>query len=306
MVGQGTTSYTVGSIMDRLYMAYLTPPDAQYAQARLGTSVTTTTQSSVVIGSFTIPEDEAMLRQGSLMEFKQELMRVISYDSGTQTATVQRSEYGTVASTYPTPQLINLNPPYPRAAVFEAVADNIIQLYPSLFTIRMSSLSQVSERVYTLPDPLATDVRSIWPMDNGYGPIDIHGQIVEHHPDAGGRALITNRYISSDVWLRYARRMDKATDETDILSDLGVDERWVNIIMAGAAADLMVGRDIPAAHTEWVKNVLEAENVKVGTRMSVAGGLRQYRNNLLMEAMKEMKAEYKPKVTMRNAFQQVP
>jgi hypothetical protein len=292
--------------MDRLYMTYLTPPDAQYAQARLGTAVSTTTQSSIVIGSFTIPEDEAMLRQGSLIEFGQELMRVVTYDSGTQTAVVTRNEYGTVPSTYTTPMLMNLNPPYPRASVFEAVADNIIQLYPSLFTIRTSPLTEVSERVYALPDPLAVDVRTIWSTDERFGPVELHGHIEDYHPDAGGRALITNRPAIGDVWLKYARRMDKATDESDVLSDLGVDERWVNIIMAGSAADILVGRDIPAAHTEWVKNVLEAENVKVGTRMSISGGLRQYRNNLITEAMKEMKAEYRPKVMMRNAFQQVP
>ncbi len=99
--------------------------------------------------------------------------------------------------------------------------------------------------------------------------------------------------------------MAKATSEDDTLTDLGLDERWVNIVMTGAAADLMTGKDIPASRTEWVKSVLEAENIRVGTRMSIAGGLRQYRNMLLDDASKEMKAEYGPKIRMRNPMRSI-
>ena len=93
--------------------------------------------------------------------------------------------------------------------------------------------------------------------------------------------------------------MGKAVEESDVLADLGLDERWSTIVLIGAAADLLVGRDVPAAQTEWVKSVLEAENIRVGTRMSISGGLRQYHGLLLKAAMKEMKAEYRPTVRMR-------
>ncbi|GAG30296.1 unnamed protein product, partial [marine sediment metagenome] len=119
------------------------------------------------------------------------------------------------------------------------------------------------------------------------------------HPLAGGRAFIVDSRQSGAMWFRWRRRMNKPTAETDTLEELGVDERWVSIVMAGTAADLMAGRDIPASETEWIKSVLEAENIRVGARMSIAGGLRQYRNMLLTDAMKEMKAEYRPKIHMR-------
>jgi hypothetical protein len=72
--------------------------------------------------------------------------------------------------------------------------------------------------------------------------------------------------------------------------------------MIGAAASLFAGRDIPASHTEWIAATLEAENIRVGTRLSIAGGLRQYRNMLLTDAQREMKAEdsQKIKVHMRS------
>ncbi len=301
-VGAGTTTYTVQSIMDRLFQSYLTPPDDQYAQVSLALDVDDT-NTEIRLGKFTIPEDEALLRQGSIVELDQELVRVVTYDATSGAITVNRGEYGTVQTAHTQPLLMNLNPPYTRAAVFEAVADNIITLYPRLFTTRQEFLTTVSGGVYPTNDKLAVDVLSAW-GEGWSGSTNVHAESVDFHQLAGGRAFITNHRGGGPLWFRYRRRMAKATSETDKLIDLGVDERWVNIVMTGAAGDLMVGRDIPASKTEWVKSVLEAENIRVGTRMSIAGGLRQYRNMLLDDASKEMKGEYKPTVRMRAATKQ--
>lgn len=298
-IGAGTIQYTVASIIERMYQSYLTPPDDQGAQVALGADITDTTVSTITLGGFTIPEDEALLRQGSIVEVEQELLRVVSYDDIAGTIDVTRGAYGTVKSTHATPLLMSLNPPYTRASVFEAVADNIITLYPSLFTTSQEYISTVSAGVFPMGDDLAVEVLSAW-GDGWTGSTDIHAEIVDFHQLTGGRSVITNQATAGSLWFRYRRRMAKATSEDETLAELGLDERWVNIVMAGAAGDLLVGRDVPAAHTEWVKNVLEAENIRVGTRMSIAGGLRQYRNMLLNDAMKEMKAEYKPKIRMRD------
>ncbi len=298
-VGAGTTSYTVKSIVERLFQTWLTPADDQYAQIRLGVNITDTTGDTIILGGFTIPEDESLLRQGSILELDQELVRVVSYDAVAGSVTVTRGEYGTIPATHTTPLLMNLNPPYTRAAVFETVADNIIQLYPKLYTVSQAYLSSVSAGIFPINDDLAVEVLSAW-GDGWTGSTDIHAEVVDFHQLAGGRALITNHPSAGSLWFRYRRRMAKATSEDDTLTDLGLDERWVNIVMTGAAADLMAGKDIPASRTEWVKSVLEAETIRVGTRMSIAGGLRQYRNMLLDDASKEMKAEYRMKVKMRN------
>lgn len=302
-IGAGTTEYTIKSIMDRLFISYLTPPDDQYAQVPLNEDIDAVSPD-LKVGKFTLPEDEALLRQGSLLELDQELVRVTAYNSVSGAVTVVRGEYGTVPVAHTRPLLINLNPPYTRAAVFEAVADNIITLYPKLFTAGVEYLSTVAAGVFPINDELAVEVLSAW-GDGWQSSTDIHGEVVDFHQLAGGRAIITNHVTAGSMWFRYRRRMGKPTSESDTLADLGVDERWVSIVMAGAAGDLMVGRDIPAAQTEWVKSVLEAENIRVGTRMSIAGGLRQYRNLLLTDAMREMKAEYRPKVRMRPAMKQI-
>lgn len=303
MIGIGSNEKTVADIMNRLFVQVLTPPDKQYAQVRLAVDVTDSTVETIVLGSFTIPEDEGLLRQGSILELDQELVRVVAYEPSTRYVTVTRGEYGTTPTTHSTPLLVNLNPPYTRATVFEAVADNIIQLYPALSTTGQEMLASVTDRVFAIGDELAVEILSVQPGDFTSG-LDLHGEIVDFHPMVGGRSLILNKQIGT-VWLRYRRRMGNATDESDLLDSLGVDPRWANIVLIGAAADLIVGRDVTAAQTEWVKSVLEAENIRVGTRMSIGGGLRQYHGMLLKEAMKEMKAEYRPKTEMRDPFTQV-
>ena len=295
---------TIGSIIDRLFIQYLTPPDDQAIQVRLGADITDALTETILLGGFTVPEDEALLRQGSLLEIDQELVRVVAYDDTTGSVSVTRGEFGTEATTHTTPKLMQLNPAYTRSTVFAAVADNIITLYPKLFTASQEYLSTVSAGIFPINDALAVEVLSAW-GDGWSGSTDIHAEIVDFHQLTGGRAIITNHATAGSLWFRYRRRMNKATEESDTLEELGVDERWVNIVMAGAAADLIVGRDIPAAQTEWVKSVLEAENIRVGTRMSIGGGLRQYRNMLIEDASQEMKAEYKPKVHMRVAMKSI-
>ncbi len=301
MIGAGTTARTVGSIMDRLFVQILTPPDNQMAQVRLATNVDESTEQ-FIIGGFTVPEDQGLLRQGSILELGQELTRVVSYDEPRSIVTVTRGEYGTVPEGHQVPFLMNLNPPYTRAAVFEAVADNIIQLYPQLFTIKHEYVAAVSNGVYPLSDDLAVEVLST--TEDFESTFDLGGRIVDFHPIAGGRALVTKSSPGA-LWLRYRRRMGVPTSESDRLEDLGVDPRWAQIVVVGAAADLLVGRDVPQARTEWVQAVLEAENIRVGSRMSIAGGLRQYRNMLIQDAQAEMKAEYRPRVNIRTAINQV-
>jgi len=293
----------IAAVIDRLLISYLTPANDQDVQVRLGSGVDDSTQT-ITLGGFTIPEDEALLRQGSILELERELVRVVEYDDLAGTVTVTRGEYSTTPAAHTTPLLMSLNPQFTRHSVFNAVADNIITLYPKLFTTDVKYLSTVSAGVYPINDNLAVELLSAW-VDGWTGSTDIHGEIVDYHPLAGGRAIILNHAQGGSMWMRYRRRMARATSETDTLDDVGVDERWVNIIMAGAAADLLAGKDISASETEWVKSVLEAENIRVGTRMSIAGGLRQYRNTLLLDAQREMKAEYKTKVRMRNPMKSI-
>ncbi len=298
-VGIGTGAVTVGDVIERLYLTWLRPPEAQPMYLQLGADIVDATIQTISLGAFTIVEDEGLLRQGSLLEVGHEIMRVTNYNPTLGEVTVERGQYNTVPIAHTIPLLMVMNPTYPRPAVWEAIADNIITLAPRLYTVRQEYLTSIGGSVFPLSDDLGYDLITAW-GEGWTGSQNISGRIVDFHQLAGGRAILLNAGDGS-MWFRYRRRMGKPTDETTELEEIGVDERWVSIVMAGAAGDLMVGKDIPASQTEWIKSVLEAENIRVGTRMSLAAGLRQYRRQLLDDATQEMDADYPIQVEMMPA-----
>jgi len=216
---------------------------------------------------------------------------------------VTRGIYGTPLSVLEIGNPIIMNPPFSQASVFQALADNAMTLYPKLWTVTADNLVEVTSGVAPIQDDLAVEVVSVWTEDQGLSP-NIHAHIVDYHPSTGGRSLITN-VPSGGVWVRYKRRMGRIESMDDTLESIGVDERWVNIIMVGAAADLMAGRDIPRSQSEWIGQTLEAETVQVGTRASLSVGLARYRELLMERAQREMQGEYRPKIRMRNAAEDV-
>ena len=66
-----------------------------------------------------------------------------------------------------------------------------------------------------------------------------------------------------------------------------------------------VSGNLPASHTDWVQSTLEAENIPVGTRSTLARQLAGYRQYLLDAAKREMRAEYRAKTHMRPAVKMV-
>lgn len=289
---------TVGALIDRLYRTYLYPPDLRPAQCFLNGAIDAAT-TTVVVSDFVLPEDEQLMAAGVVIEAEAELMQVVSYSSLTFTATVIRGFMGTTAATHANDTPVLLSPPYARQSALDAVGDNILTLYPRLYTVTAGALTPVTAGVATLDDPLAVEVIEVW-SDDMMGTQDIDARIVDFHPATGGRSLITNLAHGS-MWVRYRRRFGDATSEADTFTSLGLEERWANIVVAGAAADLMSGRDVPEVHTDWVGAVLKAENIPVGTRGEVSQRLAAYREYLITQAQKEMRAEYKAKVHMRGA-----
>ncbi len=290
---------TVAAIVDRLFRTYLYPPDAQPAQCLLDGAITDVA-TSIVFDNFVIPEDELLMAAGVVIEIDLELIRVLTYDSVTTTATlVEREVMGTVKASHADNTTVILSSSFSRLSVFQAVADNIITLYPRLYTVTTGAVVPISNGIAALDDALAVEVVECW-EDGLSSATDYDARIVDYHAAVGGRALITN-LAGGQVWVRYRRRFGDAADETVTLVSLGMEERWVNIVMVGAAADMFAGRDLPASETRWVGAVFEAATIPVGTRSQLARQLLQYKEHLIKQAQKEMRAEYKAKTHMKTS-----
>ena len=283
---------TIGDVIARLTRTFLYPPDAQPIITYLTTPlVAEEGLSTLEVGEWAVPEDENLLRVGSILEADTELMIVRAFDETTQVITVYRGIYGTTPQDHVLDAPVIMNPPYSRQSMLEQVADNIMQLYPKLYTVTAENLVEVTGSVAGIGDDLAVEVVSVWQGDFSRSR-DVTAKIVDYHPAVGGRALLSNVALGN-LWVRYRRRMGNVTSESQTLESVGMDARWVGIVMVGAAADLFAGRDLPASQVEWVSAVLQAENIEVGTRATLSVGLARYRQLLLDRAQAEMQAEYK-------------
>ena len=295
----------IQSVMDRLYRMYLEPPVYQPMRCHLVNTVSTTTDQTFQLGSFAVAEDKMMLRNGLVLEVGDEMLivqSVTALTAASPSVTVARAQYGTTPSTYTPGTEIRMSPLFPKLSSFEAIRDNIISLHPKLFTVREARVVPVGNGIYPCDDPLAVSVQSAWPF-GGAGAKGYAARIVDYHPLTGGRAFVSS--VNTELQIRYTRRMGVATSLTDDLDDLGVEDVWVPIVLAGAAADLMVGRDLPETVVDWVTKIADSEAVRVGQRQSLAINLRAYRDYLLNSYSSEMQSEYKPVVVARDPFRSV-
>lgn len=297
---------TIQTVIDRLFREWLEPPTRQPIRCYAVTAMTTS-DDTLQLGTFSVYEDKQLLRNGILLEVERELMVVKGIDSvGSEQpiVTVERGAYGTEIVAHDADVQVKISPDFTQHSTFEAIRDNIISLHPELFTIRVAHVPMVAPGIYPCDDPLAISVESAWPFDGNMGTLDITADVIDYHPMTEGRAFRTAGFVG-DMWIRYRRRMGVAESVTDELEDLGIEPVWTTMLMAGAAADLMAGKDLPETIVDWVTKMIDSEAVPAGTRSSLSVGLRRYRDYLLAGYSSEMKAEYKPKAVRRSPFRKV-
>lgn len=289
---------SIADVIDRLYRTYLEPPDEQPAEALLVSSLSPSA-TTVTFGTFQVPEDEQLIRQGTIIEIDNELMKIVSYNLNASEATVQRG-FRTVAASHAADASIILAPPFPRLSVYEALSENISILGAQLYTVRTDYCSFTGGAAEV--SNTAVSVVRIQPANESMATQRLSGEIVDYHPQIGGRAVVIQPTFFGSAYVTYRQRMTVPHSESDVLADLGIEDEWVLPIMLGTAADLLVGRDLSKSHANWVSQILESEAVSIGTRSQLAGALRGYRNAVILELSREMDQEYRPTVFMRDPF----
>ena len=113
---------TVQALIDRTYRQILEPPDAQPPTSRLVSGILDTDQT-LDLTVFDIPEDENLLRLGSIIEIDSELMRVVAFNTSTREVSVLREYLGSAAAPHAEGAQVKLSPPYPRMDVFSAISE---------------------------------------------------------------------------------------------------------------------------------------------------------------------------------------
>jgi len=325
----------IGNLVDRTFREYLEPMDDIVSYTTLSTGVNTTETSIVFNGDLLSVEEEDALDTGTIIEIGQELMICTDLNAVTNTITVTRAARGTTAASHTAGDLIKIAPPFPRKNVFDAVCDQIKNLYPTLFATE--TLEVVVGDGFTLlgsysapgtNNYLVAPIKSIsqytdFAANSDSTNVVFRGVAVElidlPNPFTYTDDTSTERTITyttgPDVvhalqfagiasghtaYVTFKKKFIDPTAETDTLATVGLEDEYEPIIMAGVAAHMLSGRDIPTATTDYITDQLSTSSFPVDSATRIRNSLLSYQRALIQQARKDLRARYPEPVSINN------
>ena len=326
-------STNIQGLIDRVYREYLEPMDDLQPYTLLTSGLTDSATTVSFNGDLLTQEEEDAMDAGTIIECEQELMRCVTLDTVNNQVTVVRGVRGTTAATHTAGNVIKIAPPFPRKAVFDAVCDQIKNLFPTLFAVDTQSIttgtgytligthdapgthnyivsilgaisqytdfsagsdttgvnfSPVTSSLIELPNPFTyTDSDSVSrTITYSTGPSIVHA--IQFSGIASGHT----------AHVTFKKKFIEPTSESDTLATVGLEDEYEPIIMAGVAAQLLSGKDIPAATTDYITDQLSVSNFPVGSANSVRNSLLQYQQLLVNQARKYLRAKYPEAVSV--------
>jgi hypothetical protein len=292
----------VSTLVDRIYRDFLNKPDDLSAFSRLdgaiNNSVTSLTYESGLFSS----EEENLLGNGALVEVDQEIMLVTAANTSTRTLTVARGYSGTTAASHDDKANIFINPTFPRKSVFDAVADNIVRLYPTLYnvtTITTTANSTYQEVAASTVEVLSSFVQNA--SGEQYTSAGI--ELLKNFPPSSTNTAVQfyNTSNGKTVYLVVKRKFVRPSAETDDLSTACLlEDEYQQIVMVGAVADIVGATDVDASTQEFITEKLAAENYPVGSGERLRNALLRLRSLLIDEARGNLRSLYPAPVSIMN------
>jgi len=323
----------IGDLVDRVYREYLEPMDDLVSYSTLSTGVNDSVTSVVFDGDMLSIEEEDALDKGTVIEINQELMICTDLNAVTNTITVKRGVKGTAAAAHTAGDLIKISPPFPRKNVFDAVCDQIKNLFPTLFAVETQSittgtgytligsysspgtnnylvsiLSAVSQYTDFSAGSDTTGVNfspvtcSLVELPNPFTYTDSDGvsRTITYSTGPSTVHAIQFAGIASGhtAHVTFKKKFIEPTAESDTLATVGLEDEYVPIIMAGVTAQMMSGRDIPTATADYISEQLAVSTYPVGSSNSIRNSLLQYQQLLMNQARKYLRAKYPEAVSV--------
>ena len=323
-------STDIAGLVDRVYREYLEPMDDLTSYTTLETEVNSSATSIVFNGDLLTQEEEDAMDAGTIIECEQELMRCTALDTVNNTVTVVRGVLGTTAATHVVGKVIKIAPVFPRKNVFDAVCDQIKNLYPTLFAVETKS---ITSKVGYIPLDGSTDNHLVAPIkaisqytdfsagsdETGTVFAGVATELVDlpnpfTYTDANGvsqtitysnngpnnvkAVQVYNVNAGHTVFITFKKKFVTPTAEADTLATVGLEDEYEPIIMAGVAAQLIAGRDIPTATADYITDQMGVNNFPVNSATSIRNSLLQYQRALVQQARKDLRARYPEPVTI--------
>tara|TARA_Y100000588_G_scaffold247016_1_gene261441 strand:+ start:429 stop:1331 length:903 start_codon:yes stop_codon:yes gene_type:complete len=292
----------VSTLIDRIYRDFLNKPDDLSAFSRLDGAIDNTTTTVVYEDGLLSSEEENLLAGGALIEINQELMLVTNIVSSTRTLTVARGYAGTTADSHGDKTNMFINPTFPRKSVFDAVADNISRLYPSLYNITTTNVT--SNSTYAEVPATTVSIVNSWVQNASGDQYTSAGiELLTNFPPSSTNTAVqfSNTANGKTVYLVVKRKFGRPTAETDDLSTACfLEDSYHQIVMIGAVADIMGATDVDASTQEFITEKLAAENYPIGSGERLRNALLRLRSLLIDEARGDLRSLYPQAVAIGN------
>ena len=293
----------VSTLVDRIYRDFLNKPDDLSAFSRLDGAMSDTTGTSLVYESGLFSsEEENLLGNGALVEVDQELMLVTAANTSTRTLTVSRGYAGTTAATHADQTNVFINPTFPRKSVFDAVADNIVRLYPTLYNVTTTNVTSNST-YQEVPASTVEVLTSYVQNASGEQYTSAGIQLLRDFPPSSTNTAVQffNTSNGKTVHLVVKRKFVRPTSETvDLATDCLISDEYEQIVMVGAVADIVGATDVDASTQEFITEKLAAESYPVGSGERLRNALLRLRSLLIDEARGNLRSLYPAPVSIMN------
>jgi len=329
-------STTIGDLVDRVYREYLEPPESVESYSYITSSITDSDTTISYAGNMFSVEEEDALDAGCIIEVGQELMFSTALNTVTNEITVVRGARGTTATAHSSGDLIKVTPTFPRKNVFDAVSDQIENLYPTIFAVETKTLT--SGTGYKIIGTYGTDVDN-----NNYlvAPIKAISQYTDFSAgnDETGLKFIgvavemvdlpngftwtdedsverTKTYTSGpqvvhalqfqgiasgyECYVTFKKKFVSPTSESTTLASVGLETEYEPIVMAGVAAQMLAGKDINKVNAKYITEQIAIQSYPVGSSNSLRNSLLQYQQVLIQQARKNLRAKYPEPVTLNS------
>ena len=329
-------SSTVGDLVDRVYREYLEPPDSVESYSYLTGGIDASSTTVGYYGDLFSTEEEDALDAGAIIEIGQELMFSTALNTVTNEITVTRGARGTTAVAHSAGDIIKITPAFPRKNVYDAIVDQIENLYPTLFAVETKTLTSGtgyriigthgtdSDTNNYLVAPIkalsqytdftsGTDETGLKFIGVAVEMIDLPNGFTYTDEDSVER---TKTYTTGpqvvhamqfqgitagyEVYVTFKKKFVPPTSEATTLVSVGLESEYEPIIMAGVAAQMIAGKDINKVDAKYITEQIATSAYPVGSSNTVRNSLLQYQNILIQQARKNLRAKYPEPVQLNS------
>lgn len=280
---------TVEDVIHRCYRRYLAPAYDLPVSSTLTSALTSSTVTTVTLDPFSSIEYADAIQRGGMIEIGEELMRVTDVVDPTGPSdniilTVIRGVSGSTATTHAIADEVIVAPTFPRMDVALAVYDEIENLHPDLWVVRHDVWDSAP---YEMPDDFGDLLEVV--IDDGYQRWPVHEAYV-YRDQIGDVLLNIGGYTEYPITVTYAGTFPRPTKNTQTLDQLGLQERWADIIAMGAAIQFLTGQNITDLRADYLTEIEEIGVTEQVNPQDIENSLRRARAIRLNEERRRLRA----------------